>query len=260
MKKLFFLSGLPRSGSTLLGSILSQHPKLQATPTSPLADLLCLIDESFSKLDFQYTYDKESITYNTYNSVLNNFYNHIEKPYVLDKHRGWSRNIGSIEKFLHQTPKIIATNRKISEVLASYILLIQRNNEADNFVDAHLRREGKLITTDNRIECLWKNYVCDPYESLVYGLQHNPQNIHLVDYNELIQKPEKSIEKIYEFLEIESHSHDFSHILNTCAEDKDYAWGIDNLHKIRPKLQRTSPPPEEVIGEENTKLYDKFNI
>jgi hypothetical protein len=35
---------------------------------------------------------------------------------------------------------------------------------------------------------------------------------------------------------------------------------MDNLHKIRPKLQRTSPPPEEVIGEENTKLYDKFNI
>ena len=51
MKTLYFLSGLPRSGSTLLGSILSQHSKLQATPTSPLADLLCWIDEGFSKLD-----------------------------------------------------------------------------------------------------------------------------------------------------------------------------------------------------------------
>jgi sulfotransferase len=260
MKTLFFLSGLPRSGSTLLGSILSQHPKLQATPTSPLADLLCWIDEGFSKLDLQYTYDKQNITYNTYNSILENFYNHIEKPCILDKHRGWCKNVPSIEKFLHQTPKIIATNRRISEVLSSYILLIQRNNERDNFIDAHLRREGKLITIDNRIECLWKNYVCDPYESLVYGLQHNSQNIHLVDYNELMQKPEKTIEKIYEFLEIDSYQHDFSHILNTCAEDKDYAWGIDNLHKIRPKLQRTSPPPEEVIGEENVKLYDKFNI
>ena len=38
------------------------------------------------------------------------------------------------------------------------------------------------------------------------------------------------------------------------------AWGIENLHQIRKKLQKTSPPPEEVIGEENTKLYDKFNI
>jgi sulfotransferase len=260
MKTLFFLSGLPRSGSTLLGSILSQHPKLQATPTSPLADLLCWIDEGFSKLDLQYTYDKQQIQYNTYNSILENFYNHIEKPYILDKHRGWCKNVHSIEKFLHQTTKIIATNRRISEVLASYILLIQRNNEADNFVDAHLRREGKEINTDNRIECLWKNYVCDPYESLVYGLTHNRSNIHLVDYNDLTQKPERELNKIYEFLGIEYHSHDFLDILNTCKEEKDHEWGIDNLHQIRPKLQRTSPPPEEVIGEENTKLYDKFNI
>jgi len=75
MKTLFFLSGLPRSGSTLLGSILSQHPELQATPTSPLADLLCWIDDGFTKLDIQYTYDKQQIQYNTYNSILENFYN-----------------------------------------------------------------------------------------------------------------------------------------------------------------------------------------
>lgn len=260
MKTLYFLSGLPRSGSTLLGSILSQHPKLQATPTSPLADLLCWIDEGFSKLDIQYTYDKEQITYNTYHSILENFYNHIEKPCIIDKHRGWCRNISSIEKFLHQTPKIIATNRRISEVLASYILLIQRNNEADNFIDAHLRQSGKEINIDNRIECLWKNYVKDPYESLAYGIQHNSENIHLVDYNDLTQNPEQELNKIYQFLEIESYNHDLSDIINTCAEDKDDAWGIENLHQIRPKLQRTSPPPEKIIGEENVKLYDKFNI
>jgi sulfotransferase len=260
MKTLFFLSGLPRSGSTLLGSILSQHPELQATPTSPLADLLCMIDDGFSKLDIQYTYDKQQIQYNTYNSILENFYNHIDKPCVLDKHRGWCKNVSSIEKFLNQTPKIIATNRRVSEVLASYILLIQKNNEADNFVDDHLKREGKKINTDNRIECLWKNYVCDPYESLVYGLTHNRQNIHLVDYNNFTQKPEKELDKIYDFLGLKTHPHNFSGILNTCKEDKDHEWGIDNLHQIRPKLQRTSPPPEEVIGEENTKFYDKFNI
>ena len=259
MKTLYFLSGLPRSGSTLLGSILSQHSKLQATPTSPLADLLCWIDDGFSKLDIQYTYDKDNIQYNTYHSILENFYNHLEKPCILDKHRGWCKNVSSIEKFLHQKPKIIATNRRISEVLASYIILMEKN-KTDNFVDAHLRREGKVITTTNRIECLWKNYVSDSYESLVYGLQHYGENIHLVDYNDLTQNPKETIEKIYEFLEIESHQHDFSNILNSCAEDKDDAWGIENLHKIRSKLQRTSPPPEEIIGEENVKLYDKFNI
>lgn len=259
MKTLYFLSGLPRSGSTLLGSILSQHPRLQATPTSPLADLLCWIDDGFSKLDIQYTYDKTQITYNTYSAILENFYNHIEKPCILDKHRAWCKNVSSIEKFLNQKPKIIATNRRISEILSSYIILLEKN-KSDNFVDDHLIKDGKAITASNRIECLWKNYVSDPYQSLVYGLQHNSENIHLVDYSNLVKNPEETIQKIYEFLEIESHQHDFSNILNTCAEDKDDAWGIENLHKIRPKLQRTSPPPEEIIGEENVKLYDKFNI
>lgn len=259
MKTLFFLSGLPRSGSTLLGSILSQHPKLQATPTSPLADLLCHIDESFSKLDVQYTYDKENIEYNTYRSVFENFYNHIEKPCILDKHRAWCKNISSIEKFIDYKPKIIATNRRVSEVLSSFILLIQKNPQ-ENFIDLHLKREGKPINLDNRLQCLWKNYVSDPYESLVYGLNHHRDNIHVVDYNELMKDPEIELDKIYEFLEIESHSHDFSNIINVCSEDKDCKWGVNNLHQIRSKLQRISPTPEEIIGEENTQFFDKFNI
>lgn len=260
MKSLFFLSGLPRSGSTLLGSILSQHPEIQATATSPLADLLCWIDEGFSKIDLQYTYDKQQVQYNTYNSILQNFYNHIDKPYIVDKHRGWVKNVSTIEKFLHKPPKIIATNRRMSEVLASYILLIRRNNEEDNFIDAHLRREGKQITTDNRIECIWKNYLYESYESLVYGLTHYSDNIHLIDYNDLVQNPEMELNKIYNFFDLPNTIHNFSNIHNACAEDKDHEWGLNNLHKIRSNLERVSPPPEEVIGEENVKFYDQFNI
>jgi len=259
MKKLYFLSGLPRSGSTLLGSILSQHPKIQSTPTSPLADLLCYIDTGFSKIDLQYTYDKNDIQYNTYKSILENFYNHIEKPCILDKHRGWCKNVSSIEKFLNQKPKIIATNRRISEILSSYIILLEKN-KSDNFIDAHLRKEGKLITTNNRIECLWKNYVSETYSSLVYGIQNNMSNIHIVNYSDLIENPNQTTSKIYEFLEIEDCKHNFSNIVNSCSENNDYAWGMEDLHKIRSKLEKTSPPPEEIIGEENVKLYDKFNI
>lgn len=259
MKNLLFLSGLPRSGSTLLGSILSQHPEIHVTPTSPLSDLLCLMDESFSRLDVQYTYDKPNIVKNTYTSVLSNFYNHIDKPYIIDKHRAWPKNVPPLKLFLNSNPKIIATNRRISEVLSSYILLIQKNN-SNNFVDQHLKSVGKEINTDNRVECLWRNYVSDPYQSLVVGLRHFRENIHLVDYNQLVRDPEEELEKIYTFLEIPSHQHNLESILNTCAEEKDHAWGLENLHVIRSKLQRTSPPPEEVIGEGNVKLYDLFNI
>lgn len=259
-KSLLFLSGLPRSGSTLLGSILSQHPDIHVTPTSPLSDLLCLIDENFSRLDVQYTYDKKNIVHNTYTSILQNFYNHVDKKCVIDKHRAWPRNINSLKAFLGKDPKVICTNRRISEIIASYISLIESNNQSDNFVDQSLILEGKEINTDNRVECLWRKYISDPYESTVFGLNYFRDNIYLIDYNKFTDNPEEEIKKVYEFLEIDSFNHDFNSIINTCAEEKDAAWGLENLHKIRSKLGRTNRPPEEVIGIENTLLYDKFNI
>jgi sulfotransferase len=260
MKTLFFLSGLPRSGSTLLGSLLNQHPEIYATPTSPLADLLCLLDTNFNHLDLQYTYEKEKILYNTYHSVMNNFYNHVPKKYIFDKHRGWPKNVDSIKKFYNNSPKILATYRSIPEVLSSFITLIEKTNQYDNFVDNKLRENNIEINNSNRAEYLWRFYVSDPYQSLIYGLKNFREHIHLINYNDLIQTPEKEMEKIYEFLEIESYSHNFLSIVNTCGEDKDSAWGLDGLHNIRTKLEKTSKPPEEVIGKENVKLYNLFNI
>jgi hypothetical protein len=53
MKTLYFLGGLPRSGSTLLGSLLNQHSDIYVSPTSPLGDVVTDIEQSFNKVDQQ---------------------------------------------------------------------------------------------------------------------------------------------------------------------------------------------------------------
>ena len=40
MKKIFFNSSLPRSGSTLLQNLIAQNPEFYCTPTSGLGDLI----------------------------------------------------------------------------------------------------------------------------------------------------------------------------------------------------------------------------
>ncbi|MBU6418016.1 MAG: sulfotransferase, partial [Xanthomonadaceae bacterium] len=50
-----FISGLPRSGSTLLAAILRQNPRFHAGMTSPVADIMgAVVAEMSSKNDFSY--------------------------------------------------------------------------------------------------------------------------------------------------------------------------------------------------------------
>lgn len=260
MNKLFFCSGLPRSGSTVLLSVLSQNPEIYCTPTSPLADILCLTDCNFNHIDKQFTYEKEKIEFNVYNAIIKNFYSHVPQKYVIDKHRGWAKNLDPIIKFYTDTPKVIATYRPIPEVISSFITLIEKTNQYDNFVDNRLREDNLAITNSNRAEYLWRFYVSETYESLIYGLKYFKDSIHLVNYNDLIQNPDHEIEKIYEFLEIDSYFHDFENIVNTCKENKDDQWGLKGLHDIRTKLEKKSISPADVIGEKNVELYNLFNI
>lgn len=260
MKTLYFLGGLPRSGSTLLGSLLNQHLDIYVSPTSPLGDVVTNIEKSFNTLDIQFTFDRKEISYNVYKAVLSNFYNHIPKSIILDKHRFWGKNLDTVQMFLSNKPKIVATYRSIPEVLTSYISLIERTGYQENFIDNHLRKDNLPITNNNRAECIWRYYVAPSYESMVYGITKYPDWVHLVEYNDLVSNPEKELNKIYEFLEVPSHTNTFDNIENACGEQKDEEWGIIGLHDIRPNLSKISQNPIDIIGEDNVKLYSKFNL
>lgn len=260
MKKLYFLGGLPRSGSTLLGSLLNQHSEIYVSPTSPLGNILVDIEESINKSDIQFTFDRCKISYNIYSSVLSNFYNHIDKPYILDKSRFWGKNIEIVKLFNSNEPKMIATYRPIPEVITSYISLIEKKQYANNFIDNHLRIDNLPITNDNRVEYIWRYYVSPTYESLVCSINKYPKNVHLVEYTNLIDNPQEEINKIYDFLNISREQNNFNNITNYCKEDKDDEWGLVGLHDIRSNLFKISQNPIDVIGEENVKLYSKFNL
>ncbi len=66
--------------------------------------------------------------------------------------------------------------------------------------------------------------------------------------------------EIYEFLEVPSHTNTFNNIENACGEQKDDQWGLLGLHDIRPNLSKISQNPIDVIGEENVKIYSKFDL
>jgi hypothetical protein len=49
--------------------------------------------------------------------------------------------------------------------------------------------------------------------------------------------------------------YDFENIQNDTNDDDYIAWGFDELHTIRPKLEKISKDPRDILGEE---LYNRF--
>ena len=259
MKNLYYLAGLPRAGSTLLGSILNLHPTIQVTPTSPIADLICLTETNIKKLNIQYTFDETLLLDNITIGIFEHAYNHIDKPTVFDKHRGWPRNHTLAQKYIKNKFLGIITYRPIPDIITSYLTLIQ--NDPNNFIDQHLRTDGKPLNTRNRADYLWRYYISDPYNSCIFGLEHNREYILPISYDELTNDTKTTLKKIETFFDIADLSLlQLDYIKNTCAEQKDEAWGLKDLHTIRPTIKKVSADPKITLGEELYNYYSKFNL
>jgi sulfotransferase len=257
MQQLFFLSGIARSGSTLLGSMLNQNPDIYVSPTSPLMDIFCLTELAYDKLAVQYTYDKKTSIDDLHRVLAPTFYKHIDKPYVFDKHRGWPKNIPQIKTYVDENPKVVCTYRPIADSICSFLKLI--SNDPNNSVDQDLRKRGLDCNTYNRAMMLWYNYASDPYHSLQYGLANHRKNILVVEYDDIINNPQNELDRVYDFLGIPKFQHTFDNIVNTCAETKDEMWGFKDLHEIRPSISKTSNDPKVVLGRELMDFFKKFD-
>lgn len=259
MEKIYFLSGMQRSGSTLLACLLNQHPKIYATATSPLLDVIHAAGAKLEECTSQFTFDHTLISKQITRGIINSFHESVKKPIVIDKHRGWPATIKLILEEYGE-PKIICTNRSVPEIITSFIKLIETNNTLNNSIDKNIRSSGLPISITNRSDYLFNVFVKNPRIAIIDALKEYRNYIHIVEYNDIVNSPQETMDKVYEFLEIESFDHNFNQIENTCEEEKDDAWGIENLHIIRNKLQKTSTPPEEVLGKELTEYYHQFDI
>lgn len=259
--KVFFLAGLPRSGSTLLGSLIGQRKDFTVTPTSPILDILCATNGVLDMVNKTYTFDYQKKSALLYDAIIKGWYGDLETNYVLDKHRGYPKNIVPLRMFFDPNPRIICTNRPVADVITSYITLIEKNKDENNFVDQECRTSNLPINTANRAKVLWERFISDPYNSLMHGIKNCRENLYIVNYDELVSSPARVLKEIYEFLNIDYFSkHEFNNIYNYCAEEKDAAWGLKNLHDIRKNLKKTSKSAKDVLGAYLESHYNEFSI
>jgi len=252
-KQFHFLSGLPRSGSTVLAAILNQNPDVYVTPTSPMLDLLIENQNAWHNLpSVQANPIPEQLT-NITKAMINAAWAHRSEPIIIDKNRGWSKNMPASTILFEQEIKIIAMIRDLPSIMASWLTLLHKN--PNSYMDVTLRKKGLMPTDENRMGEMWFNMVKDCMEGLHQAKKDAANRLLLINYDDLINNPHIQFQKIEKFLNLSTYNYNFNNIISETNDDDLTAWGLNGMHQIRSRLEKTSKHPREILGQD---LYNRF--
>jgi sulfotransferase len=256
-KKFYFMAGLPRSGSTILSAILNQNPRFYSGPSSPVVSTMLTLENSLSNDELFLGYPKVQQAKEIIASVLPQYYSDRQEPVIFDKNRSWTIRMEYIPGYFDIAPKVLCPVRDIAEILTSFISMIHRNpyhvDGKINFIDEMLVKTNIPLTDDNRCEFLASpnGILGQSVEGLQKALIEGYDNsIHLIEYEDLVNNPKETMEKIYEFLEEEPFEHTFDNLENINRENDGKIYGFADMHEVRPELKSTSENPNEILSEE----------
>ena len=230
MVAIHFISGLPRSGSTLLAALLRQNPRFEAGMSGPLAGLFgALLGEMSARNEFSVFIDdakRERILH----GLFDNFYADCPAEVIFDTSRGWCAWMPAIAR-LFPDAKVIACVRELPWVVDSIERLIQHNVFSPSSIFNY--SAGGTVYTRAKQVVAPEGMVGAPYDALkqaCYGAQRD--RLLLVQYETLTTDPAKTMHAIYAFLGEPVFEHDFGHVDYDVTEFDERA-GTPGLHTVR---------------------------
>lgn len=257
-KQYYFLSGIPRSGNTLLSSILNQNKKIASTPNSLISEILYNFD-SFRYSDVAYNNFPDHKSYESMmTQLIPSYYKNWDQKYIIDRGPwGTPDNLNLLKKYCPNKIKIIVLLRDINEVLASFIKWSQEN--PNNFID----REFTKVED----QC---DFLMSPKGQIVKNILSSfnlfkPENINysiFINYNDLVKNTEETVKKIYDFLDIEPYKHDFNRIKNFNLNGIDYNDTLlgENLHKVKKTIETPNYSIFDYLPKSTIEKYKEFTF
>ena len=255
-----FMAGLPRAGSTLLKSIIDQNPNVHTEPISPVMEIMYHSEQYFKKSEQYIGYPKPKNAYKVVSSYIENYYYDVEKPVIIDHNRAWSNNIERIKTYLNPNPKIICPVRDISEILTSFITMVHRNSDEISFIDEELIKGGFTVDDDNRCQYLMgDNGIVEQalWAQSQAFIRNETDYLLMVEYDDLVNIPQETMDRIYNFLEIDGYKHDFNNVKNN-HRGSEKQWNLKDMHHVRNKVQKISKKPEDVLSSFILNKYSKM--
>lgn len=254
-KTYYFISGLPRSGSTLLSAILRQNPNFYADILSPVASMLSSIIGNLST-----TNNSLNINTNQRISVLkgivNGYYDKIDRSVVFDSSREWTQHTNLL-KTLYPNSRIICCVRDIAWILDSFE---KHANANPLYLNRLVNEEARhCVTTraDFLMDAQKNGTVIKPWFWLKEGLLANPDMILLVEYNQLTKYPEQTMKQVYDFINQSYYDHDFNNI-EYSNELFDLGISAPGLHTVMTQVKYCER--ETVLPDKTIKKYSNMEF
>ena len=247
-----FISGLPRSGSTLLAGILRQNPRFQAGMTSPVGSMYMALEAAMSRRNETAVFIDEAQRRAVLKGLFRNYYETThQRQIVFDTNRAWTTKLPALAQ-LFPSARMICCVRHVSWIMDSLERLVRRNAfELSGMFGFEpggtvYSRANRLASSDGMV-----GYALDALREGFYGEQAS--RMILVEYQALTRGPRDTLQRIYALLDEPWFEHDFENV-EYQADDFDLALGTRGLHNVRRRVEwierRSLLPPE---------LFERFS-
>lgn len=231
-KQYYFISGLPRSGSTLLSAILTQNPDFNTgISDNLLSHIRSQIECGNAVPSTEFDEEKlKDILYATFDA----YYKNTKEPIIFNTNRLWTNLLPELNSLFPYT-KVLCCVRDINRIIDSFERMHQKNpfnisTVYSKDVDMNVYSRSASLMTEGGVVKL-------PYDSLKSAFTGQFANtMMLVEYDILTKNPEGTMKAIYNFIGQPYFQHDFNNV-ETSYDEYDKNIKLKGLHSTRKVVQ-----------------------
>ena len=245
MDNIHFISGLPRSGSTLFSAILKQNPRFHAAMTSPLASLTIGLQRQMSQEAETSVFINNDHRTEILKSVFDAYYKGThEDKVIFDTNRTWCAKLPLLKELFPRS-KVIACVRHIPWIVDSIEQLVRKNPLEPSKIFG-FDSGGNVYS---RFEALASSagMVGAPFHALKEAFFSGSDQLMLLTYDTLTKNPKRALKEVYDFIAEPYFEHDFSNVEYE-ANEFDFRLGTPDLHKVSGPVKnitrKTVLPPD----------------
>lgn len=249
MKTVHFVSGLPRSCSTLLCNLLAQNPRVHSTGSSPLHEIGYVARNIFQTEEAKsmQPLDVEKMYLDYIRGGISNAFESLtDRPVVVDKSRSW---IGHLDQLFKTFPdaKVLVPIRDVRGIICSMEKKWRKHPSPLNAVE--IKSPPAWTTQERRIQ----GWLASPpvgiaIERLHEAVSRFKDKLHFVHAEDLTSNSEETMTGIWNYLGEKPFKNNFNDIAQYTVEHE-VGWPYGD-HAIKNKINPIDNDWNNVLGKE----------